>query len=69
MTWLGGWLITMRASRRTGISAFIRWTDARHLTDDLGVPVRRHGMPEHFLHDVEFQEQLRRCLNDPALPL
>jgi hypothetical protein len=48
---------------------FIRWTVARRLTSKLTVPPKPKTLPSHFLDEDEYNDQLRRCLNDDTLPL
>ncbi len=62
------WLTTY-PTRRRGLASFIRWTVARRLTSKLTVPPKPKTLPSHFLDEDEYSDQLRRCLNDDALPL
>jgi hypothetical protein len=61
------WL-TIHPTLRRRLVTFIHWTTARRLTSKLVVPVERTSMPSKFVTDTEQYEQLRRCLNDDALP-
>ncbi|MCL6737491.1 hypothetical protein [Streptomyces neyagawaensis] len=61
------WL-TNNSTQVRGLSAFIRWAVARHLTGKVTVPTKRHGLPSRFMHSDELNQQLRRCLNDDSLP-
>ncbi|MFF9647290.1 hypothetical protein [Kitasatospora aureofaciens] len=62
------WL-TEHPTRLRGISTFINWAVARHLTGPLVLPRKRKALPTTFLTKDEYGEQLRRCLNDDTLPL
>jgi hypothetical protein len=62
------WL-TSHPTRRNSIGSFIRWALARHLAGDLVLPPRASTHAAQFLDEEEHYGQLRRCLNDDALPL
>jgi hypothetical protein len=48
---------------------FLHWAVARGLTGELDIPRRKYALPSRFLDEQEQHHQLRRCLNDDALPL
>lgn len=61
------WLTT-HPTRHRRLTSFISWTSARRLTSPLDVPAKPAGLPANFQTATEHHDQLRRCLNDTALP-
>lgn len=64
---LDRWLDTHPTLRRQIVS-FHRWAVERRLTAKLELPTSKTSMPIHFQTDEAHRRQLRRCLNDEALP-
>jgi len=57
-------------NRQRYLAAFARWLNKHGLSaGELTVPVRPRGTPSRLLREDELQQELRRCLNDDALPL
>lgn len=54
---------------RRDVVSFLRWILARHLTTNLDIPTEKSSYPNNFQTENEQRRQLRRCLNDVALPL
>ncbi|MBF6331763.1 hypothetical protein [Nocardia transvalensis] len=65
---IDAWFDTHRTKHQT-LVAFLRWLRDRHLVADIEIPTTDHGLPQHFQTRDQHQQQLRRCLTDPTLPL
>ncbi|MFD7973437.1 hypothetical protein [Streptomyces clavifer] len=61
------WL-TSYPTQRVAIDSFIRWTTTRRLTGPLELPKRGRTFAVNFQTANEYDQQLRRCLNDTTLP-
>lgn len=48
---------------------FIAWALKRRLTTALEINYEPRTLPSRFLTDEDYQQQLRRCLNDHTIPL
>jgi hypothetical protein len=62
------WMQDHPTSRRDAVP-FLRWAVARRLTAKLDIPTGKSQLPACFQAEAEHRRQLRRCLNDAALPL
>ncbi|MHA6763114.1 hypothetical protein [Streptacidiphilus sp. PAMC 29251] len=62
------WIVE-HPTRFRGFGSFIRWTSRRRLTSKINIPTRKHTLAAQFHSSDEHHEQLRRCLNDDAIPL
>ncbi|MBQ0967665.1 XRE family transcriptional regulator [Streptomyces sp. RK23] len=61
------WL-TSYPTQQGVIGSFIRWAAARRLTSPLELPKRGRPFAMNFQTADEYDQQLRRCLNDTTLP-
>ncbi len=61
------WL-TSHPTQHVVIGSFIRWATARRLTGPLELPRRGRSFAVNFQTTDEYDQQLRRCLNDSTLP-
>jgi hypothetical protein len=67
---LDEWIAEGSKSHKGQIRAFLGWTAARGLSQDLVVARQRDDTPSRFLAEDHHLELLRRCLTgDPHLPL
>jgi hypothetical protein len=62
--WLAG-----GATPRYSVRAFLTWAADRGFASKLTVPSRSSRQPQRLLRDEDRRQQLRRCLNDTALPV
>lgn len=62
------WLTT-HPTLHQPIRPFIQWALARRVAGPLALQRKPKALPSLFLTEQEQHEQLRRCLNDTALPL
>ncbi|MEU0405671.1 hypothetical protein ABZ318_36820 [Streptomyces sp. NPDC006197] len=61
------WLIS-HPTQHVVIESFTRWATVRRLTGPLEPPRRGRPFAVNFQTAVEYDQQLRRCFNDSALP-
>jgi hypothetical protein len=62
------WLDSGRPIRRR-INDFLKWTNRRGLTDELGVHPLRPAEPDLSMTDDDRWQLLRRCIDDRTLPV